>query len=130
MIVDDLAAYLQSQNKGTANTDIFGYHRDDRDEAIILSEYQSNEGFHHKENGHTVDEHCFVQVKVRGKVASDVYSRALGLHAILNARHKVLNGKKYYSMQCLQRPTSLGKDKQDRHQYVFNVEIHRPEGGT
>jgi hypothetical protein len=130
MITDDLAAYLQSQGQGVVNQTIFGYHRDDPSECVILNEYSSGEGFFHKANGHTSDEHSFVQVMVRGGVPNAVYAKALAIHGLLHVRKGVLNGKKYYSLQCLSRPTFIGKDDKGRHRYVFNLEVHRPEGGT
>jgi hypothetical protein len=130
MITEDLADYLQVQGKGTKGSNILGYHQDSPDECIILSLYDSREGFYHEASGHTADEHVFVQVMVRGKNATAVYNKALELHGLLHIRHGVLNGKKYFSMQCLQRPTPIGKDEQDRHRFTFNVEIHRPQGGA
>jgi hypothetical protein len=130
VITEDLADFLQSQGKGAKGVNILGYHQDKPDECVVLSTYSSGQGFFQKDSGHTADEHVFVQVMVRGKNATAVYNKALEVHALLHVRKGVLNGKKYYSVQCLQRPTPIGKDEQDRHRFTFNVEIHRPQGGA
>jgi hypothetical protein len=127
MIQNEIVAYLTSL--GYEN--VVSYERDEPSEIVIIRPYDAPNGDWHDKDGLTFDEVEFFQVKVRGLADADTETKARAIHSVLHCRHKVIEGRHFHYMQCLQRPTPLGRDDSDRPIYVFNVECkHSRAGGV
>jgi hypothetical protein len=123
MIQDDICAHLADNGQGTVGTDIFAYQRDNPDNAVFVRVYDSPDGDWHGDSGLTFDEKPRLQIMVRGLSSLDTETKARAIHALLHCREVVIQNRRFHSMQCQQRPTPLGKDAQDRHMFVFNLEV-------
>lgn len=120
MLLDDVAAYLQTQGIGTIGTDIFkGAMPDQPDNCICLYEYAGS-----PPDLHWNGEYPGLQVMARNT------SYAAGRTKIETIRTKLhglteqtLGTTRYLLIKANQSPESLGRDENNRQEFVINFTI-------
>jgi len=120
MLLDDIAAYLQTQSIGVTGADIFkGFMPDQPDNVVVLYEYAGS-----PLPLHWPGEYPGLQVRVRNKSYAAGRSR---IEAVVSALHglseEVFNGRRYLLVKANQSPESLGRDANGRNEWVVNFSI-------
>jgi hypothetical protein len=125
MLLDDVAAYLQSKGVGTVNTDLFkGYLPDQPDNLVALFEYAGDPTELTMGDDDPTLECPGLQVRVCNK--SYPTGRAK-IGAVVDALHglaeSVLGGKRYLLIRANQSPESIGQDANRRNEWVVNFSV-------
>ena len=120
MILDDLATHLQAQGVGTVSVDIFkGQLPDQPDNCVALFEY-GGEGM----PLHWSGEFPSVQVRVRNKSYSTGRAK---IEAVVTALHglteHIAGATRYLLLQAKQSPASIGRDQNNRQEFVVNFSV-------
>lgn len=122
MLLDELAAYIESNGLGTRATDLFeGFLPDDPDLVTVLFETPGAPPS-------LIDgrETRSVQVQTRAAGYGDARARAEAVYALLHGLHDVtLSGARYLLIRAKQPPFSLGRDDRQRTEMAFNIAATR-----
>jgi hypothetical protein len=120
MLLDDIGVYLQSHGIGEVGVDIFkGAMPDSPDKCICLYEY-AGEPLSLDWDG----ENPGLQVMVRDK---SYEQGRLKINRIQNTLHGInnttINGTRYLLVHAQQSPESLGRDENNRCEFVINFRV-------
>lgn len=122
MLLDELAAYLETQALGTVGTDLFkGLLPDTPDACVALFETPGGPP------GLTdsIDLRSF-QVRTRAAGYSDARQKCEDIFALLHGLHEqTLSGARYVLVAAKQAPFSLGRDDRQRHEFAANFRALR-----
>lgn len=122
MLLDDIAAYLQTNSLGTVGTDIFkGSLPDQPDNCIALFEYAGDRPEHAQ--GAPLDKPG-LQIRVRNKSYSSARQKCQEIQNLLHGIHEqIINNTRYVLMLANQSPEPLGRDASDRMEFVQNYSV-------
>ncbi len=125
MLLGDIAARLQTQGIGTVNTSIFmGYYPDKPDNLVALFEYAGEPTELLMGTGDPVLERPGLQARVRNLTypagRAKIQAVADALHGLAET---TMGGKRYLLIRANQSPESLGRDENNRCEFVVNFSV-------
>jgi hypothetical protein len=123
LLLDDIASYLASEGIGVVGTDLFkGQIPDSPDNCVAIFEYAGQRPETTHDNA--TFEHPGLQVRVRNlnyangrQKIHDVFEV---LHGLCNTN---LSSTFYLSIFAIQSPESIGRDENDRVEFVQNFAV-------
>lgn len=120
MLLDDLGDILQRENVGNLGTDVFlGAKREDVDNLAVIIPTGG-----YAQNSKIKDIKPTFQIYVRDVIFINGYTKINNIFNILDLGDSRLiispSGRKILS-KAMQPPFYIGKDENNRHEFVFNV---------
>jgi hypothetical protein len=120
MLLDDIGQYLQSKGVGTLGADIFlGMIPDQPDNLVALFEYAGN-----PPDLNWNGEYPSLQVMVRNTSYPAGRTKIEQVRDTLHGLcEQVINGTRYLLIKAKQSPESLGRDDNNRCEFVINFDV-------
>lgn len=120
MLLDDIGQYLQSKSIGTLGVDIFlGMMPDQPDNLVALFEYAGS-----PPDLNWNGEYPSLQVMVRNTSYPAGRTKIEQVRDVLHGLcEQVINGTRYLLIKAKQSPESLGRDDNNRCEFVINFDV-------
>lgn len=127
MLLDELAAYMQTNGIGTPGTDLFeGTLPDSPDAAVTLYEYGGLAPTHTIGGGAAKFERPRVQVLARATTYSAARSKIEAVYKLLDQLAGVtLSSVRYLRVEAVSSPLFLERDANNRVKMVCNFQVHK-----